>query len=276
MAKTYGQIVTDLKSAGGNRFDGYGSTFGPPPDFYGDVVAAGAFTKSVAEWFAGKKIPILLQHDYTKPVGGILEMREDDKGLYLLFELVDTADGRDAATLLRQRVIDGLSIGFRTRASRPTKTGRELTDIDLMEVSIVTWPANANALVAGSKQRATVGAYEIAQLGIATRNLQECVAAGSSEIAWPLKYAAGVLEPFIECRRAGTLPATQVAQVDEVFRLIGEVRRSAYKAALRDAMVYKPHEPQRSTQPTELTPAGAQAWAAHQQALGNAALGHRW
>jgi uncharacterized protein len=53
-----------------------------------------------------------------------------------VFELVDTAEGRDAATLLRRGVIDGLSIGFITRASRPTKTGRELTDIRLLEISV--------------------------------------------------------------------------------------------------------------------------------------------
>jgi hypothetical protein len=62
-----------------------------------------------------------------------------------------------------------------------------------------------------------------------------------------LKYAARALEPFVECRRAGgTLAATRIVQVDEVFRLIEEVRRSAHKVAQRDAMVYRPHEPQRS------------------------------
>ena len=201
-------------------------------------------------------------------------MREDHTGLYLLFELVDTADGRDVATLLRQRVIDGLSIGFRTRASRPTTVGRELTDIDLLEVSIVTWPANANALVAGSKQRATVGTYEDAQLGNALRNLEECVTEGGRAIAWPLKYAASALQPFIEYRGAGgTLSAAQIARVDRVFRLIEDVRHAARKAALRESMVVIPRE----QQPTgELTGAGAQAWAAHQQALVNAVLGQRW
>jgi len=258
------------------RFYGYGSTFGPPPDFYGDVIAAGAFSKSLTEWRSGKKrVPVLLQHDPTKPIGLILELREDDRGLYMLCELVDTADGRDAATLLKRGVIDGLSIGFRTRASRPMKSGgRELTDIDLMEISVVTWPANANALVAGSKRRATVGTYEDAQLGIAIRTLQECVREGAGAISWPLKYAAAALQPFIEYRGAGgTSSATQIAQVDKVFRLIGDARHSAYKAAQREAMIVKPRE----LQPTgQLTAAGAQAWAAHQQALVNTALGHQW
>jgi hypothetical protein len=89
-----------------------------------------------------------------------------------------------------------------------------------------------------------------------------------------LKYAARALEPFVECRRAGgTLAATRIVQVDEVFRLIEEVRRSAHKVAQRDAMVYRPHEPQRSL---GLTSEGAQAWAAHQHEMVRASLGQRW
>jgi HK97 family phage prohead protease len=184
MNKVRGATVADIKSAGGNRFYGYGSTFGGDPDFYGDVIAPGAFRTTVADWLTGKKkLPILFQHDPSKPIGLILELREDAKGLYVLFELVDTAEGRDAATLLRRGVIDGLSIGFRTRASRPTKTGRELTDIDLLEISVVTWPANVHALVGGSKQRPVMSGYHVAQLEIASRQLRECVAHGTNQLA---------------------------------------------------------------------------------------------
>lgn len=134
-------------------FEGYGSVFGVV-DAYADVVAAGAFARSLKEWRAKKRAPALLwQHDPSQPTGVWDELREDEKGLYVKGHLADTQLGRESHTLLKMGALSGLSIGFRTRKSKIDEESgiRTLTDIDLWEVSLVTFPANDPARVTAVK-----------------------------------------------------------------------------------------------------------------------------
>jgi uncharacterized protein len=134
-------------------FEGYGSVFGNA-DSYADIVAKGAFRSSLKEWKARKRLPSLLwQHDSSIPIGVYEEMREDDTGLYVRGRLSDVQMGRDAYTLLKDGALSGLSIGFRTRkALMDEDTGiRTIKDVDLVEVSLVTFPANDAARVLGVK-----------------------------------------------------------------------------------------------------------------------------
>jgi hypothetical protein len=134
-------------------FEGYGSVFGVV-DAYADVVAAGAFARSLKEWKSKQRTPALLwQHDPGQPTGVWDELREDEKGLYVKGHLADTQLGRESHTLLKMGALSGLSIGFRTRKSQiDEETGiRTLTDIDLWEVSLVTFPANDPARVTAVK-----------------------------------------------------------------------------------------------------------------------------
>lgn len=145
-------------------FDGYGSVFGVT-DSYGDVVAKGAFKKTLRQWKAerGKFPPMLLQHggggffggaaDDLVPVGVWDEMREDDTGLYVKGRLLalDTDRGKSIYAAMREGALDGLSIGFVTREAaygkEPDEPQRTIKAVDLWEVSVVTFPANGDARV---------------------------------------------------------------------------------------------------------------------------------
>lgn len=86
---------------------------------------------------------MLLQHDIADPVGVWLEMSEDSRGLYVVGRLaVESRAVRDVMALLEAGALDGLSIGFKpVRASQDRRTGRRrLIEVDLWEVSIVTFP----------------------------------------------------------------------------------------------------------------------------------------
>jgi len=134
-------------------FDGYGSVFGVL-DSYADVVAKGAFRRTLKEAKAKGRMPALLwQHDPRQPIGVYEEMREDDTGLYVKGRLSDTQLGREAHTLLKDGALSGLSIGFRTLKSKiDDETGiRTLTELELWETSLVTFPANDAARVTGVK-----------------------------------------------------------------------------------------------------------------------------
>jgi HK97 family phage prohead protease len=93
---------------------------------------------------------LLWQHDSSTPIGVWTEMREDDNGLYLKGRLaMDTVKGKEAHALLKMGALNGLSIGFMTKQSQyDEKTEiRTLTELEIWETSIVTFPANTKARV---------------------------------------------------------------------------------------------------------------------------------
>jgi HK97 family phage prohead protease len=118
--------------------EGHASLF-DVQDLGGDVVRRGAFAKALR---AGGRVPMLFQHDPAEPVGVWTSLREDRRGLFARGEILASGPrGRTVAGLVRRGAIDGLSIGFRTRRSTPRRpSGRDLFDLDLWEVSIVTFP----------------------------------------------------------------------------------------------------------------------------------------
>ena len=118
--------------------EGYASLF-DLRDLGGDIVRRGAFANSLK---TRQHVPMLFQHEPDEPVGVWTDIREDQAGLYVRGEILPaSARGRSVSALVRRRSVDGLSIGFRTRQARARPGGgRDLTDIDLWEVSIVTFP----------------------------------------------------------------------------------------------------------------------------------------
>jgi HK97 family phage prohead protease len=144
-------------------FAGYGAVFGNV-DSYGDVISPGAFKDTLtASKRSGNWPAMLSQHggflggDAT-PIGVWTEMREDDTGLYVEGKLADTPRGVEAYKLLKMTprpAINGLSIGFIAKEwsmrSKPEEPRRTLKTLDLMEVSLVTMPANPKARVQSVK-----------------------------------------------------------------------------------------------------------------------------
>lgn len=125
------------------RIRGYASRFGEP-DQSGDVVAPGAFAASLSRLkAAGRSIKFLWQHDPAKPIGIWHEVIENRNGLFVSGEvLTDLSLGKEASILMTAGAIDGLSIGYRViRAENNAETGgRTLHEVDLWEVSLVTFP----------------------------------------------------------------------------------------------------------------------------------------
>jgi len=133
---------------------GYGSVFNNT-DSYGDVIVKGAFDRSLADHRAAGTMPAMLwQHDPSEPVGVWTEMTEDQAGLRVKGKLaMDTVRGREAHSLMKMGALNGLSIGFMAKEATYDRGSdlRTLTEIDLWEVSLVTFPANRLARVTGVK-----------------------------------------------------------------------------------------------------------------------------
>jgi HK97 family phage prohead protease len=121
--------------------EGYASLFWAP-DHGADVVAKGAFGESLA--LTGvEAVAMLHQHEAAQVAGVWDEVREDARGLFVRGRILpETPAGRFCAARVRAGALDGLSIGFRTRRARsdPERKLRVLTEVDLIEVSLVTHP----------------------------------------------------------------------------------------------------------------------------------------
>ncbi len=133
----------------GLAIEGYASHFGTP-DRGGDVVQPGAYAASLAALAAkGGQVRMLWQHDPAQPIGVWDAVREDARGLFVKGRiLADVEKGREAAALIAAGAIDGLSIGYRTiRATKNDKGQRLLHELELWEVSLVTFPMLPSARV---------------------------------------------------------------------------------------------------------------------------------
>ena len=136
-------------------FTGYGNVFGKV-DHYRDFVEPGAFTRTLERWRDKGRLPALLwQHDSSRPIGVYEAMREDEHGLLVRGRLLveDVALAREAWALLKAGAINGLSIGFNAvQEERDRDRVNHIKEIDLWEVSLVTFPANEAATITEVKQ----------------------------------------------------------------------------------------------------------------------------
>lgn len=141
---------SQVQVSDGKVIEGYASLFGLP-DQGGDVVRRGAYAKSLKALAArGGSVKMLWQHDPAQPIGIWDEIYEDERGLYVKGRLLlEVERAREAAALIGAGAIDGLSIGYRTvSAEKDAKGQRLLAELELWEVSLVTFPMLREARVA--------------------------------------------------------------------------------------------------------------------------------
>lgn len=154
MNQQYSAHLTIKSHQSDGFFCGYASVF-QLKDFHGDIILPGAFKKSLEKWKAIGSMPKLLwQHDQTRPIGIWQEIYEDDYGLFVKGQLLlDLHQAKEAHALIKAGVIDGMSIGFRPVKTQRAKAGQEkyIEEIDLQEISLVTFAANQKAKVTAVK-----------------------------------------------------------------------------------------------------------------------------
>lgn len=158
-------LVTEFKNLSAEgEFEGYASTSGNV-DRGGDLIERGAFAGTLSRWSERGRLPKMLwQHDTTKVCGVWDAMSEDSSGLYVKGRiLTDLQIGKEAYTLMKAGAIDSLSIGYRTMKygyAGPQDEVRLLKEVDLFEVSLVTFPMNESAVITGVKHLSSKGDVE--------------------------------------------------------------------------------------------------------------------
>jgi len=134
---------------GDNRIiSGYASTY--DLDQGGDIIIRGAFQKTLET--NAKRVKVLWQHDSRMPIGRPQKMQEDERGLYVESYIAKTRQGDEALELAREGIIDSMSIGYMVDESEYKDDGvRVISQLSLMEYSLVTWPMNESAVITGVK-----------------------------------------------------------------------------------------------------------------------------
>jgi HK97 family phage prohead protease len=143
--------------------EGYAATFDREPDSYGDVIAKGAFARTLSEWSQkGQPIPLLYGHNTDDPeynIGRVTSAVEDERGLLVEAEFdPDNPKAQYVRKLVREGRLYQFSFAYDVRDAAPVELdggakANELRDLDLFEVSLVQIPANQHATVEGVKER---------------------------------------------------------------------------------------------------------------------------
>jgi HK97 family phage prohead protease len=250
--------------------EGYASTY--DRDLGDDVVVPGAFTKSLG---GGRPVRFLFSHDPSQVLGTVQELAEDEKGLRGRFKISQTALGKDVHTLLRDGAIDSFSIGYLpVDFEHDRKAGvRKLTEVDLLEVSLVSMPMNPAAVVTGVKALDGVALQQAMSAYVADAEARKRAEAVERPIEAILDDALRAVKALCERRRAdGREPS------ERVVAAVGAYREALLKSAadLAAVVVGEPVEDAEAPESPEAKAEDGQGEAADPtQALAGAGLVER-
>jgi len=137
-----GELIDADEKAG--IVKGYGSIFGNV-DSDGDIINRGAYKKTITE--SGKRVKYLYQHDMDKPIGKMVHLEEDEKGLVFEAQIPKTRLGMDVIELIKGGVITENSVGILPIQKEMIGENRHINEVRLFEISAVTLAANDQAMI---------------------------------------------------------------------------------------------------------------------------------
>jgi HK97 family phage prohead protease len=182
---------------------GYASVFGNK-DSDGDIIMAGAYKKTIQE--NKNRIKYLYQHDLDKPLGKMIMLEEDQKGLMFEAEVPKTQLGKDVLQLMMAGVITENSVGIMPIQREMREGYREISEVKLYEVSAVTLAANDQAMILDVK-----GNVDLEKMAKRYDRIAKLIRKG--EISDELGYA---LEAEIQKLKSYFLDYTQATQPADI------------------------------------------------------------
>ena len=149
----------ELKTTDLGTIAGYFSTYDKTPDSYGDIIEPGAFTETIkAREESGHPFPLCFNHDFSAVIGAVESIKDTEKGPYIEANFLDTTLAQDVRKMLQSRAIYQFSFAYEVKGWRePDEEEKKagvmnvLTKVDVFEISVVTVPANQNAVATDVK-----------------------------------------------------------------------------------------------------------------------------
>ena len=147
---------------------GFFSTYDETPDSYGDIIRPGAFTETIKKREeSGHPFPLCFNHDFSQVIGAVDKIEDTEKGPYIEAHFLDTELAKDVRKMLKSKAIYQFSFAYDvlgweepSEAQRKAGIWNILTKLEVFEISVVTVPANQNAVVTEVKG---INADQIAQ-----------------------------------------------------------------------------------------------------------------
>lgn len=144
----------EMKAADNGSIEGYFSTYDKTPDSYGDIIEPGAFTETIkAREETGHPFPLCFNHDFSAVIGAVDSVKDTEKGPFISAHFLDTQLAQDVRKMLQSGAIYQFSFAYDIKGRRnPTEEEEKegivnvLTDLEVFEISVVTVPANQNAV----------------------------------------------------------------------------------------------------------------------------------
>lgn len=144
----------EMKAQDNGMIAGYFSTYDVEPDSYGDIIEKGAFTETFKKREeSGHPFPLCFNHDFSAVIGSVKKIEDTEKGPYIEAEFLDTQTAQDVRKMLMSGAIYQFSFAYDVLQSRvPTEDekkmgiGNVLQKVEVFEISVVTVPANQNAV----------------------------------------------------------------------------------------------------------------------------------
>ena len=144
----------EMKAADNGIVEGYFSTYDKTPDSYGDILEPGAFTETIkAREESGHPFPLCFNHDFSAVIGAVDSVEDTEKGPFIRAHFLDTTQAQDVRKMLQSGAIYQFSFAYDIKGRRnPTEEEEKagvtnvLTDLEVFEISVVTVPANQNAV----------------------------------------------------------------------------------------------------------------------------------
>lgn len=146
--------TVELKASDNGLIEGYFSTYEKTPDSYGDIIEPGAFTETIkAREESGHPFPLCFNHDFSAVIGAVDSVKDTEKGPFISAHFLDTQQAQDVRKMLQSGAIYQFSFAYDVLgARRPTEEEEKagvmnvLTKLEVFEISVVTVPANQNAV----------------------------------------------------------------------------------------------------------------------------------
>lgn len=151
--------TVELKAEDNGTIEGYFSTYDKTPDSYGDIIEPGAFTKTIEKREeSGHPFPLCFNHDFSAVIGAVDSVKDTERGPFIKAHFLDTALAQDVRKMLQSGAIYQFSFAYDILSDRrPTEEEEKagvmnvLTDLEVFEISVVTVPANQNAVATDVK-----------------------------------------------------------------------------------------------------------------------------
>lgn len=201
------EFKAESLAADTGEFEGYVAIFNTE-DQKREIIRPGAFRRTLAHWSQkGFNIPLLWNHDPDKPIGVILEAKEDDKGLWVRGRfLLELKQAQETWALVKANVVRGMSIGFKTIVDEWKGANRHLKEIRLYEGSVTTFALHEAAGITEFKAM-MMKEHTPEAVSEAVDEIMACMAEMSP--AEKANCMAGMLKKMAECMGEETPPETK-------------------------------------------------------------------